>query len=190
MKKLAVALGILFIVGGLQAKGNSLFTQVSSTQEAVKQCAKIEDHSAFTGCMARALVPVVNAYVDLATRNPEEGKKVATQLAGISWTNKRNALPYNMYTDLPQFLNYSFNVDGMNRAIYGKSYPLAAGEQVVLEKPWQIVQKHLSCAKNPYEYGCSKPLPKLQKVGKNPGRRVAEQLHKGSRVNGELIYKI
>lgn len=189
MKKLAVALGVLLVVGGLQAKGNNLSPQMSSTQRAVKQCTQKEKYTEFTGCMARVLVPVINSYVDLANRNPQEGKKVAAQLADISWTNKHNALPYNMHTDLTQFLNYSFNVDGMNRAIYGKKYPVAVGEQIALAKPWEIVQKHLACAKNPYEYGCSKPLPALQKVGKDPGKRVAEQLYNGSGVKSEMAWQ-
>jgi hypothetical protein len=189
MKKLVAALGILLMVGILQAKGNSIFMQVSSAQDAVKQCAKIENYNEFTGCMARVLVPVINSYVNVANRNPQEGKKVAAQLANINWTNKHNALPYNTYTHLPQFLNYSFNVDGMNRAIYGKNYPNAAGEQIALAEPWKIVQKHLACAKNPYEYGCSKPLPALQKVGKDPGKRVAEQLYNGSGVKGEMAWQ-
>lgn len=167
MKKFALALSVILSVVVLQAKG---MTAAFENKEIVKIKLKIEacshntDKEQFSACMARTLVPVVNKYVDLVRVNPKEAKRVGRELADIRWDNNGTAYPTNVNMTLSTFLSYQMNLERMNRAFYGASYPLAEGAKAGLNLPWYNFAIHLTCAKDSSDYLCYKGLPTLKKI--------------------------
>ena len=129
--------------------------------------------------MQKALVPVYDSYAVLSNQDLEEAKKVAKELAYVSWDNTWCALPYNMNTSLPLFLMYETNIDSMNRSFYGRNYPVEAGKKAALAKPFQNWRQHMVCATDPHKYECShgteKAFPSIQPL---TVKRIAKKLAK------------
>lgn len=198
MKKFVWMLVFCLTAGSVQAMSVEWINRIDNLKKSVNYCAttyrdmepmsnsneakrqqQFKIHEKFAQCMVKALVPVYDGYAMLSDNNLEEAKKVAKELAYVSWDNTWSALPYNMNTSLPLFLMYETNIDSMNRIIYGKNYPVEAGQKAALAKPFQHWRQHMVCAKDPHKYECSrgteKAFPAIRPLVE---KRIAKKLTK------------